>query len=118
MRVLLLFAVIAVFSQPAIAGEMDKIRARCQAEWPTKYVMQRYCIKGQTEASQDVVALYHGEASKGPFLRILEQCMAEWGTLERQTNWRMVAHCYRRERGAYIALTMDNVSRRIHRTGP
>ncbi|MGO6903633.1 hypothetical protein ACCS96_25570 [Rhizobium ruizarguesonis] len=118
MRALLLFAVMTMFSQPTTAGEMDKIRARCQAEWPAKYVMQRHCIKMQTGASQEVVALYYGEASKGPFLRVLEQCMAEWGTLERQTNWRMVAHCYRRERDAYIALTMDEVDIRLHRKRP
>lgn len=118
MRAFLLVAVLTVFSQPTTAGELDKIREGCQAEWPAKYVMQRHCIKTQIEASQEVVALYHGEASKGPFLRVLEQCMADWGTLERQTNWRMVAHCYRSERDAYIALTVDDVYRRVHRTQP
>jgi hypothetical protein len=39
---------------PAVSSSDEKIRAKCAADWPDNYVMQKYCIEAQTKARDSI----------------------------------------------------------------
>ena len=100
---LLTFAFSALPVQAAEA--QDQINARCSAEWPSDYRMQKYCRKKQATGGQKVVSWMGRHAVKNGFEktvwgRMFRHCCGEW-TDEFGLEWNMTAYCLNRQEEAY-----------------
>ena len=86
----------------------DKINARCLADWPGDFRMQKACRTMQVDGANDVRAwMSRHDITNGqeqtPWGQMFRKCSADWGN-GGDADWRMFSACLKVQEGAYGSL--------------
>jgi hypothetical protein len=86
----------------------------CEKEWPNNYRMQVYCREKESEAARWAyfatksirAAVLEQKTDANVIAKIMGQCFGEW-----PGNFRMIAHCFKKEVDAFYILRKQDSDR-------
>jgi hypothetical protein len=83
------------------ASPIELMKIHCQAEWPSDFQMQEYCLQQAATGAFQFKQVYD-ELGK-PFEKTLEKCVEEW-TKKGIPDYQMIGYCAKTQADAYMRL--------------